>query len=92
MNTESSMEFSSAAKKAEYNNDHVALARLSFGLPLPIVFGKESNEAELRDSFKNFAWPAEECNKGLGRRLPIYTGQIQVKETNRTCTCFEIMV
>ena len=44
------MEFTSNSRKAGYNDDRVALARLSFGLPLPVVFGKESGKAGTRDS------------------------------------------
>ena len=44
------MDFSSNALKAGFANDMVALARLSFGLPLPAVFGKESSKVGTRDS------------------------------------------
>ena len=44
------MEFTSNSRKAGYNDDRVALARLSFGLPLLVVFGKESSKAGTRDS------------------------------------------
>ena len=44
------MDVASNARKAGFTNDYVVLARLSFDLPLPVVFGKESSKVETRDS------------------------------------------
>ena len=44
------MGFTANARKAGFSNDMVALARLSFRITLPAVFGKEGSRAAIRDS------------------------------------------